>query len=54
MEGGSSTVINYLGYKFLLFCKVNTQPRRSIARWVCLGKTKQPCFQWWERERERG
>lgn len=33
MEGGGSTVINYLGYKFLLFCKVSTQPRRGSAPW---------------------
>lgn len=32
MEGGRSTVINYLSYKFLLFCKVSTQPLRSRAR----------------------
>lgn len=35
-------MINYLGYKFLLFCKVSTQPRRSIARWVCSQETEQP------------
>lgn len=51
MQGGSSTVINYLSYKFLLFCKVSTPPRRSTARWVCSGRTTQPSFQWWERER---
>lgn len=33
VEGGSSTVINYLGCKFLLFCKVSTQPRRGITPW---------------------
>lgn len=33
MEGGSGTVINYLGCKFLLFCKVSTQPRRGITPW---------------------
>ena len=31
VERGSSTVINYLGCKFLLFCKVSTQPWRGIA-----------------------
>lgn len=35
-------MINYLGYKFLLFCKVSTQPRRSSARWVCARETEQP------------
>lgn len=35
-------MINYLGYKFLLFCKVSTQPRRSSARWVCSRETEQP------------
>lgn len=42
MEGGGGTVINYLGYKFLLFCKVSTQPQRGIACWVCSGETEQP------------
>lgn len=52
-------MINYLGYKFLLFCKVSTQPRRSIARWACSRETEQPGPQQpltmvAEPERERG
>lgn len=42
MEGGGGAAINYLGYKFLLFCKVNTQPRRSVAGWGCWGENEQP------------
>lgn len=41
MEGGRSAVINYLGYKFLLFCKVSTQPPRGRAPWAGSGETKQ-------------
>lgn len=58
MERGSSAVINYLGYKFLLFCKVSTQPWRGIGSPVCWGETKQPSPQqtlgWWEPEKEKG
>lgn len=52
MEGGGGAAINYLGYKFLLFCKVNTQPQRSVAGWVCWGGNEQPSFRWWEQGKE--
>lgn len=41
MEEGRSTAINYLGYKFLLFCKVSTQPLSCRAGWLCSGETQQ-------------